>query len=394
MDVHTSDTGDSPAPQASTAALLFTILESLPFRVYAFDVEGRCVLQNVVSVRDFGSLVGHSVKEVPVPREAVDRWLAERERALAGEVVWGELEMTLRGEMRIYEYAVAPIWSGSTIAGTVGIDIDVTQQRKTELAVRQLHQQLRQREAQIAHLDRLSTMGQMASELAHELSQPLYAITNFADACLALVHQTGDLPREDLRRWLEQIAGQARRGGDTLRRMTRYVRKGELVRAHTDLNEHIRNCLAMLELELARHGVQIKVELAPTPLWILADALLIEQVLINLIRNAEDAMEQMPFGRRQLTVRSFANEGMVGAAVIDSGPGIVGVEKPNHLFEPYLTTKPHGTGLGLPICRTTIEAHDGRIWAEANPSGGAIFQFLLPLAKPLPEPEPEDESVT
>lgn len=397
MDDPASESSDSPVPPASTAAvppantaaLLFTILESLPCRVCAFDTEGRCVLQNAVAIRDFGSRVGRHLTDVPLPSTAIDRWLAERERALAGEVVWGELEMSLRGETRYYDHAIAPIWSSGQIVGTVGIDIEVTEQRKQESAVRQLHQQLRQRELQIAHLDRLSVMGQMASEVAHELSQPLYAIANFADACLALVNQAGDLPRDDLRRWLEQIAGQARRGGETLRRTTRYVRKGELAREYTDLNDRIRNCLAMLELELSRHGVQVKVELAPAPLWILADSLLIEQVFINLIRNAEEALEQVPFGRRQLTLRSFAHDDTVGAAVIDNGPGIVGVEKSNHVFEPFLTTKPHGTGLGLLICRTTIEAHGGRIWATANPKGGAIFQFTLPHAKPEPAPEPE-----
>jgi C4-dicarboxylate-specific signal transduction histidine kinase len=371
--------GDPPAPPANTGALFFAILESLPFRVYAYDLDGRCILQNSVSLRDFGSMVGRHVSEAPLERVAIERWLVERQRALAGEVVWGELQSTIRGDLHIFQYAIAPFWSDGKITGTVGIDIDITDQRRTEKAMQDLRQKLHDREAQLAHLDRVSTLGQMASEVAHELSQPLYAISNFADACLALLQQPGELNRADLKRWLEQIAGQARRGGDCLKRMTRYVRKGELVRERLDLNDRIRDCLAMLQIELSRHQVQVRTELASAPLWTRADALLIEQVLVNLIRNAAQAMDQVPPEQRVLTVSSSAIDGEVGASVSDTGPGLA-TDKPNQLFEPYLTTKPHGTGLGLAICRSTIEAHGGRIWADSIPSGGALFRFTLPAA--------------
>lgn len=381
---------DEQAPQAaiprpaSTAALLFAILESFPFDVYAVDLNGYCVLQNAVAVRNFGSLVGQSVLQGPLPHHIIERWLSERERALAGEVVWGEQEIPVHDEQRIHQYVIAPIWDdGRRILGTVGINIDVTAQRQTEAALRASNLKLREREAQLAHLDRISTMGQMASELAHELSQPLYAISNFADACLALANQPGELNRADLVRWIEQIAAQARRGGNCIKRITRYVRKGELVRERMDLNDAIRQCLAMLELELARHGVRVVVDLANSPLMTLADPLLIEQVLVNLIRNAEDAMNQVSRQQRILTVRSFAAHGEVGAAVSDTGPGF-GQDQAGQLFEPYHTTKPHGTGLGLAICRTTIEAHGGRIWADDKPQGGAIFQFVLPAATANP----------
>jgi PAS domain S-box-containing protein len=245
------------------------------------------------------------------------------------------------------------------------------------------YQKLRQREAELAHLDRLSTMGQMASEVAHELSQPLYAITNFADACLGLVARPGELETSELVKWLEQIAQQARRGGDVLRRITRFVRKGELRRQKLDLNDSVRDVLAMLDFELRRRSIEVRVDLAASPLIVEGDALLIEQVLINLIRNAEEAMEASSAGQRRLTVRTFAEMHAVGAAVNDTGPGLP--DEAVHLFESYFTTKPQGTGLGLAICRSTIEAHHGRIWATSNQAGGATFQFILPAAE-LPGP--------
>jgi PAS domain S-box-containing protein len=370
-----------PATSASSAGLLFAILESLPFRVSAHDLEGRCVLQNQVSLRDFGSLVGRPPRETSLSREHIERWQDESRRAVAGEVVWGEEQISLAGDLRTYRYLIAPIRSGGKVCGTVSVDIDITDQRRAEQALHDTYQKLRQRETELAHLDRLSAMGQMASELAHEMSQPLYAINNFAEACLGLVERTGEIDRSELARWLAQIGQQARRGGDVLRRIIQFVRKGELHRQRFDLNEAIRDVLHMLKFEIERHGVSVQLELAGAPLWAFGDVLLIEQVLVNLIRNAEEAMEMNPQESRLLTVRTFTSHEGHSVTVSDTGPGFA-ADHAVHLFESYFTTKPHGTGLGLAICRSTIEAHHGRIWAASNPSGGAIFQFVLPASNP------------
>jgi PAS domain S-box-containing protein len=167
---------------AGGAALLFAILESFPFRVYVCDANGRFVLQNRVSIRDFGSYVGRLATDLPGPREKAEQWLSDWRRALGGEVVWNEQQIYVRGELRTYRYVIAPIRGRDEACATVGVDIDITEQRRAEQALRETYQKLRERDAELAHLDRVSTMGQMASELAHELNQPLYAITNFADA--------------------------------------------------------------------------------------------------------------------------------------------------------------------------------------------------------------------
>lgn len=390
---------DQPAPRpegpqlllaASSAGLLFAILESLPFRVAAYDLEGRYVLQNQVSLRDFGALVGRRAAETSLPADYVKRWEAESPRALAGEVVWGEQQIRLASELHIYRYLIAPIRGDGIVRGTVSVDIDITDQRRAEQALLETHRKLRQREAELAHLDRVSTMGQMASELAHELSQPLYAINNFAEACLGLVERPGELNKDELLRWLAQIGQQARRGGDVLRRITHFIRKGELNRQPFDLNHAVHDVLAMLDIELSRQAIEIRLQFARMPLMVEGDALLLEQVLINLIRNAKEAMQQQR-DQRVLTVRTFAEPGLVGAAVSDTGPGLP-TEQFNHVFESYFTTKAHGTGLGLAICRSTIEAHRGRIWASNQPGGGATFRFVLPAADNLPAPAKQPAS--
>ncbi|MDX1944620.1 MAG: PAS domain S-box protein [Pirellulaceae bacterium] len=244
------------------------------------------------------------------------------------------------------------------------------------------YRQLRQREADLAHTERLSTMGEMAAELAHELNQPLYAIANFAEASLGRLNQhAGEWTEpQDLRRWVEQIAQQARRAGEILRRMTQFVRKGELDPERLDLNALIGDVAVLLEFGIRSQGTHVEYDLAQPLPQVVADRLLIEQVLVNLVRNAADAMDETPPDRRRLIVRSFrAADDMVGIAVIDSGRGLPPGQA-DRLFESYFTTKPNGTGMGLAICRSTIAAHHGQIWAENNPTGGATFQFVLPVA--------------
>jgi two-component system sensor kinase FixL len=241
--------------------------------------------------------------------------------------------------------------------------------------------QLRQREADLAHAERLSTMGQMASEMAHELNQPLYAIANFAEACLERLRQSpAEEAAADLHRWLDLIAQQARRGGEVLRRVTQFVRKGELDRSVLDLNQCIRDASVLLEFGSRRRGISVRYELAALLPRIDVDRVLFEQVLLNLVRNAAEAMESTSAERRDVVVATrLADDGMVEVSVSDSGTGIPeGFAE--RLFEPYFTTKADGTGMGLAICRSTIEAHGGQIWAESNANGGATFRIKLPAA--------------
>jgi two-component system sensor kinase FixL len=248
---------------------------------------------------------------------------------------------------------------------------------------------LRQREVDLAHADRMSTMGQMAAELAHELNQPLYAIANFATVCAGSLAQTGENAAEGIenaRHWLEEISKQARRAADVIRRINSFVRKGELDPSSFDLSECVQTLEPLLEVAARGHEATIRYELV-TPLpTIVADRLLIEQVIVNLVRNAAEAMEEVPADDRQIIVRTYREENGVGLSVADTGPGLQ-PEVLERVFEPYFTTKESGTGMGLPICRSTVEAHHGRITVTTNPapsaSGGhgALFRIWLPASE-------------
>jgi PAS domain S-box-containing protein len=239
---------------------------------------------------------------------------------------------------------------------------------------------LRIREAELAHASRLSTMGQMATEIAHEMNQPLYAISNFADACLTLAKSSA-APDANLVHWLELIAQQARRAGDVLRRITQFVRKGELQPVPIDLNVLVQDVLGMLDFEIRRQQVIARIELASELPLVAADRLLIEQVLVNLVRNAVEALATAETSTREVVVSTRREPEGAIVSVCDNGPGLTEAQLTD-AFEPYFTTKIQGTGLGLAICKSTIEAHGGKIWARNNSQGGATFEFLLPLAPP------------
>ncbi len=298
-----------------------------------------------------------------------------RIRRADGEYIWIESRGT----------AVADSQSGQ-VTEFISISRDMTEQIEAD-------RQIRLREADLAHAERLSTMGQMASEMAHELNQPLYAIANFAQACLERLQQPPEAANSqaDLRRWVDQIAQQARRAGDVVRRIAQFVRKGELDPELLDLNQRIRDASVLLEFGSRNKGICVEYALAADLPPVFADRLLIEQVLLNLVRNGVESMDETQAPRRRLHIRTFAAEtGQVGVAVSDCGRGIA-AEDLDRLFEPYFTTKPDGTGMGLAICRSTIDAHGGRIWGENNLEGGATFQFVLPVARTLARAAAEPE---
>lgn len=300
--------------------------------------------------------------------------------ALAALVLTGQSQkVTFRIRRADGEY----IWSETVGRAVVDpatgrlVEIVTTSRDVTERI--EAHERLRLREAELAHAARLSTMGQMATEIAHEMNQPLYAISNFADACVTLVKQQSESPDANLLRWLELIAQQARRAGDVLRRIRQFVRKGELHPVALDPNELVRETLSMLEFEIRRQRVETRLELSESLPQVAADRILIEQVLVNLVRNAVEALATAQAGPRDITIRTSRVPGGVAICVSDTGPGLT----EDHLaraFEPYFTTKSHGTGLGLAICRSTVQAHGGEIVARSGPAGGAAFEFWLPVA--------------
>ena len=230
---------------------------------------------------------------------------------------------------------------------------------------------------QLAHIARVGTLGEMAAGLAHELNQPLTAIHLEASAALALA-ETDD--RDAVRDALSRISEQSLRAGDIVRRMRSFSRRAEATRDAADVRDLIREVLRLLDHELRLANVETRLDMNGVGA-VRVDRIEIQQVLVNLIRNAAEAMSQPEGGLRRLTIRTEERHGSVRVCVADTGPG-VDPAIVDRLFHPFQSTKHDGLGLGLSICETLIEAHGGRIAVEPpSPGGGATFYFELPANK-------------
>lgn len=246
---------------------------------------------------------------------------------------------------------------------------DITQRREHEEESR-----IQQEKAQLT--SRLTTMGEMASSLAHELNQPLTAISNYCMASVAMVRSEQAKP-EQLIEALEKTAKQAERAGKIIRRIREFVKRSEPKRQIVSLLDILDNAVGFADIDARKRQVAIQTHLPKEPPYVLADPILIEQVLLNLLKNAIEAMEQSDYHTLHVEVSLFNEH--IEVAVIDRGCGL---KDPERLFEPFYSTKSEGLGMGLNICRTIIESHHGRLWATPNPQGGTIFRFTLPGAKP------------
>jgi PAS domain S-box-containing protein len=236
------------------------------------------------------------------------------------------------------------------------------------------------REAQIAlaHANRVATMGQLTASIAHEVNQPLAAVIANAEACLSwLNRETPDL--KAARRSIEWIIDDGNRASEVIRRVRSLANKTSVEKVALDINDVAREVIALLQRELASHQVALRTELALTLPMILGDRVQLQQVIINLAMNGMEAMQSATDRPRELVIRSHLDEAQhVLVSVTDYGLGIA-AENADRLFDAFFTTKSSGMGMGLSICRSIIEAHDGLLWATANEPHGATFQFTLPI---------------
>ncbi len=232
---------------------------------------------------------------------------------------------------------------------------------------------------QLQQTSRLVTMGEMASSIAHELNQPLSAISNYASGLTARLKRSAGAPGvgPEVLDALDKTARQAQRAAAVIRRIRDFVRRSEPERRRVRVVDVVGDALGLARLAAKRRRIVIVPRIAPQLPDLMADPILIEQVLINLMKNGIDAMEQQPRGELTLTVT--AADGQVRFAVADQGPGLR-PDMQHRLFEPFFTTKPDGMGIGLNICRSIVESHGGRLWADANEPHGCVFQFVLPAA--------------
>ena len=253
-------------------------------------------------------------------------------------------------------------------------------------AVRRAEQASRQHQAELVHVSRLSTMGEVATGMAHELNQPLSAIVNYANGCTRRI-QGGLGQTQDLLDALAQIASQARRASEIIRRLRALVGKPTSSRSIVDLNHLVRDMCTFIEFETHKLEIQIGLDLAAEPIQVHVDLVQIEQVLLNLVRNALDALEETPQAERRLLIHTGVQGAEALVSVEDNGSG-VDPECLKRLFDPFFTTKEAGMGMGLTISQTIVENHDGHIWAESAPGRGTVFYVTLPLADDSTGEEP------
>lgn len=248
---------------------------------------------------------------------------------------------------------------------------------ESQTAERRLHQL----QDELAHVARVSALGSLASALAHELNQPLAAITNYMEAAQGLVDDDA-LDPELLREAVSSAAQQALRAAKIVRRLRDFIARGETVRQVESLKKLVREASALALLGAGKNEIEVRVALDPAADLVNVDAIHVQQILFNLIRNALEAMEEARVKRLEIQSTRLP-DGMVELSVSDSGAGL-SPEVAANLFEPFRTTKSSGMGLGLSICRTLVEAQGGRIRAKPSASGGSTFAFTLPLAETVP----------
>ncbi len=248
---------------------------------------------------------------------------------------------------------------------------DLTERMKAE-------EEAREHRERLAHVDRLNVMGEMAASIAHEINQPLSAIANYTNAAYRRI-SAGRIDGEKLSASLAKIDEQAQRAGEVVRRLRNLVKKRESQREFLDINDLVRDSLRLAEVDARIHDVVVEVSLTESPSRVLADPVQIEQVILNLLRNAIDAMGMVPKNESRLLVRSEEHDHFVEVSVCDRGTGITKVHE-QHLFEPFFTTKVAGMGMGLSISHSIISAHGGRFWFTRNPERGVTFHFSLPKA--------------
>jgi len=255
---------------------------------------------------------------------------------------------------------------------------DITDRTRAEEKLRASEQRLLDAQMELAHVMRVTTLGELTASIAHEVNQPLAAVVNAGTACLRWLD--GDTPNlDEARHAVKWIINEGNRASEVIRRVRALANKTDIEKVPLDINDVIKDVIALVQRELASQQVSLRMELAPALPMTLGDRVQLQQVMINLVMNGIEAMQSTTDRPRELVIRSRQDDAHgVLVSVTDCGVGI-SAENADRLFNAFFTTKASGMGMGLSICRSIIEAHGGRLWTTANVPHGATFQFTLPV---------------
>lgn len=364
-------------PVFAREAHLRSILETIPDAMIVIDERGHIRSFSAAAEKMFGfreaEVLGENVSALmPSPdRERHDSYLehylstGERKIIGIGRVTTARHRdgSTFPIDLHIGE---ARIGDERLFTGFIR---DLTERQQAELRLHDL-------QSELAHVSRVTAMGTLATSIAHELNQPLTAIANYVEtASDLLLENTDRVTIGIVREALAECAAQSVRAGQIVRRLRDFISRGESERRIESLARVVNEASAMALIGAGERGVEVQVKLDPLADKVLVDRIQVQQVILNLVRNAIEAMAQSPVRRIRLSSRAVVG-GQVEVMIEDSGPGLA-TEVAERLFQPFVSTKSEGMGLGLSICHTIVHGHDGRIWADASMLGGTAFHFTL-----------------
>jgi two-component system sensor kinase FixL len=361
-------------------AHLRSIIDTVPDATVVIDNHGTINTFSSSAVRQFGyaeeEVLGRNVSMLmPEPYQSahdgyIDRYLTTGEKRIIGidRVVVGRRKDGSTFPMKL---AVGEVRSGGRLFFT-GFIRDLTEREESEARLRDV-------QTELARLARLNELGEMASTLAHELNQPLAAIANYSQGCVRFLGSLDDAAAARIREALEETVRQSLRAGEIIRHLREFVTRGATEKTPQDVRKLVEQAGALALVGSREHGVRTVFDLAYDTPDILVDSVQIQQVLINLMRNAMEAMRDSE--RRELVVRTVpADDGFVAIEVADTGPGIA-EEIAGRLFQPFVTSKASGMGIGLSISRRIVEAHGGTLAVTRNGKDGVTFRLVLPVVQ-------------
>ena len=390
---------DSPQPEGGERFLHRCLFE-LPLPVMVHSEDGEVLLIS----KAWTELTGYTPEELPTIDAWIRRAFARDQPSIrAGIAALFEQQKPVRehefrirtksGQQRLWDFTSTPV--GRLPDGrraVVSMAIDVTDRLSDshaaepaatdDLSGSQHAEQTTARQLQLNQIARVNILGEMAAGLAHEINQPLAAIGNYTAACQDLVAQTPELSGAPIAEYLQEISEQVYRTGQIIRRLRMLVRNSNPHRSTIDINAVVREVVEIAAADARLKGIELALELASALPAVWADRIQLEQVVLNLIQNAMEAVATCPAKRVSISTACLTPAGLargsVEVAVCDSGEGIE-VDDVERVFEPFFSTKPQGMGMGLSICRSIALAHNGNITAENNTGGGATFRLMLPV---------------